>query len=82
MLAMLAEIGQEICQPLSVINCSLDMVRGKALGPLTPPQEEMLALAAESGARLDMLANKIIEISGVPKGTKPDSEILDDVYGR
>jgi hypothetical protein len=29
-----------------------------------------------------MLANKVIEISGVPKGTKPDSEILDDVYGR
>ena len=40
------------------------------------------APAAESGARLEMLANKVIEISGVPKGTKPDSEILDDVYGR
>jgi hypothetical protein len=82
MLAMLAEIGQEICQPLSVITCALDMIRGKALGPLTPPQEEMLTLAAESGARLEMLANKVIEISGVPKGTKPDATILDDVYGR
>lgn len=58
------------------------MIRGKALGPLTPTQEEMLTLAAESGARLEMLANKVIEISGVPKGTKPDAEVLDDVYGR
>ena len=82
MLAMLAEIGQEICQPLSVITCAVDMIRGKALGPLAPAQEEMLTLAAESGARLEMLANKVIEISGVPKGTKPDSGILDDVYGR
>ena len=82
MLAMLAEIGQEICQPLAVITCAVDMIRGKALGPVTPPQDEMLTLAAESGARLEMLANKVIEISGVPKGTKPDTEILDDVYGR
>ena len=82
MLAMLAEIGQEICQPLSVINCSIDMIRGKSLGEITAMQKEMLDLAAESGARVETLANKIIEISGVPKGTKPDSEILDDVYGR
>jgi len=82
MLAILAEIGQEICQPLSVITCSIDMVRGKALGELTPPQKEMLDLAAESGARVEMLANKLIQISGVPKGMKPDAEILDDVYGR
>lgn len=82
MLAMLAEIGQEICQPLSVITCSIDMVRGKALGEVTPPQKEMLDLAAESGARVEMLGNKLIQISGVPKGMKPDAEILDDVYGR
>jgi hypothetical protein len=82
MLAMLAEIGQEICQPLAVITCAIDMIRSKALGPVAPSQEEMLVLAAEGGSRLEMLANKIIEISGVPKGTKPDTEILDDVYGR
>ena len=82
MLAMLAEIGQEICQPLSVVNCAIDMMRRKALGPVSPQQEEMLALASESGARLETLANKVIEISGVPQGTKPDAEILDDVYGR
>lgn len=82
MLAMLAEIGQEICQPLSVVNCSVDMIRNKLLGPVSPQQEEMLALAAESIARLETLANKVIEISGVPQGTKPDAEILDDVYGR
>lgn len=82
MLAMLAEIGQEICQPLSVITCSIDMIRSKVLGEVTSTQKEMLDLAAESGARVEMIANKLIQISGVPKGTKPDSKILDDVYGR
>ena len=81
-LAMLAEIGQEICQPLAVIKCSLDMILSKALGEISAMQKEMLDLAVESGSRVEMLANKLIEISGMPKGTKPDTEILDDVYGR
>jgi len=81
LMAMLAEIGQEICQPLSVINASIDMIGAGRLGPITDPQTEMLTLAQEGSDRLQKLADKLIEIAGVPEGTTPDSEILGDIYG-
>ena len=82
LLALLAEIVQEFCQPLSVINCSLDMMKGGKLGPLSEFQKEMVNLSAESGARLQTLINKLLEISGVPVGLKPDAQILTEVYDK
>ncbi len=80
LIEILAEIVQEFCQPLSVINASVDMIRSRYLGDITPQQAEMLGLAAESGARLRLLVDRLLEISGVPVSTKPDQRIIGKLY--
>jgi len=80
LMVMLAEIGQEICQPLSVITASVDMINAGRLGAVTPEQTEMLSLACEGTDRLQKLADKLIEVAGVPEGTNPDEAILGDIY--
>ena len=78
--AMLAEIVQELCQPLSVVSSTVDMLRGGYLGAVTQTQVEMLALASSSAERIKHLVDKLTEIAGFPAGTKPDAGILKTVY--
>ena len=78
--AALAELGQEFCQPLSVINSSIEMIKMGLLGPVTDPQKEMLDLAFTSGERLKHLADKLLSITGVPETATPDAGILGDIY--
>lgn len=80
LLELLAEVVQELCQPLAVINCSVELILGKGLGEVSSSQAEMLQLAAESGARLKQLADKLLEISGVPKTLTPDAGIQKALY--
>jgi hypothetical protein len=80
LLELLAEAVQELCQPLSVINCSIDMIKSNALGAVTEPQKEMLELASSNGERVVKLVNKLMEISGVPKTMKPDAGIQAALY--
>ena len=81
LMVLLAEIGQELCQPLAVINCALDMISAGSLGPVTDGQKEMLNLAVSSGDKLKQLADKMIEISGVPTTMAPDAAIQASLYG-
>lgn len=81
-LEFLAEMGQELRQPLSVINCSLCLVAEGALGAVTDQQKKMLSLATDSALRLEHLTDKLVEISGVPIALIPDSKILGDMYDR
>lgn len=76
----LAELGQEFCQPLSVINSSIEMIKMGLLGPVTDPQKEMLDLAYASGERMKHLADKLLSITGVPDTATPDAGILGDIY--
>jgi len=78
--AALAELGQEFCQPLSVINSSIEMIKMGLLGPVSEPQKEMLDLAFTSGERLKHLADKLLSITGVPETATPDAGILGDIY--
>lgn len=80
LMEILAEIAQELCQPLAVINCSVDMIRGGCLGEVAPTQVEMLCLAAESGAKLQTLIDKLMKISGVPETRSPDASIQESLY--
>lgn len=80
LMELLAEAVQEICQPLSVINCSLDMMRSNVLGAVTPQQKEILDLASSNGERVATLVNKLMEVSGVPKGLQPDESIQSSLY--
>jgi signal transduction histidine kinase len=78
--AMLAEIVQELCQPLSVVHSTVDMIKGGYLGAVTETQVEMLNLASSSADRMKHLVDKLTEIAGFPAGTKPDADILKAVY--
>ncbi len=80
LLEMLAEIGQELCQPLTVINCALETIRSERLGPVTQPQADLLQLGKESAARLEELISKLTELSGLPKSLSPDEQIIGQLY--
>ncbi len=80
LLELLAEVVQELCQPLSVIGCSVDMIKSKALGEVNDTQLEMLNMASESGDRLKKLIDKLLEISGLPETMTPDQDIQDMLY--
>lgn len=80
LLERLAEIVQELCQPLSVINCTVQMILAGCLGGVSDQQSEMLKLADDSGAKLQVLIDHLLKISGVPKGLRPDQEIQSSIF--
>jgi hypothetical protein len=79
-LTSLAEIGQELCQPLAVINCSVGILASNRLGELSEPQRQTLQLAAENGNRLSILVDKLMSISGLPSDLNPDQNIIRKLY--
>jgi signal transduction histidine kinase len=79
---VLAEIAQELCQPLSVINCAIGMLKAGSLGAVTEQQVNMLDLAGESGEKLQVLIDNLMEISGMPETRSPDGEIQSALYDR
>jgi len=80
LMEILAEAVQELCQPLAVINCSLDMMRTNVLGAVTLQQKEVLDMASANGERVVTLVNKLMEISGVPRTLRPDAKIQSSLY--
>jgi len=75
MLAVLAEAIQELCQPLSVIHCCVDLVASKALGGVSNEQNEMLKMAVDSALRMRTIINNLGKIVGMPDTSKPDASI-------
>lgn len=80
MVVMLAEIVQEICQPLAVIRCSIEMLQLARLGQVTPAQKGMLDLASQGIERIGSLAKSLERISGMPTGLEPDRGITNTFY--
>lgn len=80
LIELLAEIVQELCQPMAVINCSVDMMRSQSLGTVTEQQKEMLDLAFTSGERVNKLIQKLLEIAGVPTTLRPDEATTSSLY--
>ncbi|MDA0989629.1 MAG: hypothetical protein O3A51_02615 [Verrucomicrobia bacterium] len=78
-LDMLAELNQELCQPLSVINCSMDMILNGMLGAIPDNQKEILNLIAESTGRLQGLIGGLEKVAGVPAGMSPDRNMIDAI---
>ena len=76
LMVFLAEIGQELSQPLTVVTASIDMLMAKKGGALTGMQADLLGMAAESSLRLAHLVDCIIRIGGNPESLKPDLAIL------
>ncbi|MCK5528366.1 MAG: hypothetical protein KAI74_01670 [Kiritimatiellae bacterium] len=70
--ALVQEIVQELCQPLSVISCAVDMLVGDYFGTLPPDSKPALELASESSERMKNLADRLVEVCGVPSSLLPE----------
>ena len=81
LLVILAEVVQELYQPLSVINCSINMVTSNMLGDVTSGQMDMLVMANQSVERVQTLIHGLCKISGMPSELSPVEATLDAVYG-
>ncbi len=69
--SLVQEIVQEICQPLAVISCTVDMLLGNYLGDLPSNSKPALELAADSSVRVKELADRLVDICGVPASLVP-----------
>jgi signal transduction histidine kinase len=78
---LLREIVQELCQPVTVIGTTVDMLAAGRLGKLPPTQYRMLHLASEEGKRVQFLIDKLIGVLGVPSHLSPDAKDLEGIYG-
>lgn len=66
LLSTIAEIAQELMQPLTAMNVSLEMLLGGYAGEVSPEQHDMLYLASKSGDNLRYLMRQLIDIVGLP----------------
>jgi len=66
LLSSIAEIAQELMQPLTAINASLEMLLNGYVGEVAPDQRNLLSLASCSGDNLNYLMKELIEIVGIP----------------
>jgi len=73
LLAALSEVAQELMQPLTAINASLEMMLQGYVGKITEDQQDLLTLASNSGEHLKFLMNMLIEIVGCPTNKGVDS---------
>ena len=80
LLASMAEINQELAQPLTAAAAVIDVLESGSLGAVTDAQRDVLAVASQGMARLGNLVGYLSKISGIPEGLSPDRAILDDVY--
>jgi hypothetical protein len=80
LLVILGEVVQELCQPLAVIMCSLQMVESQVLGEVAATQIEMIKLALDSARKMQTLAANLERIAGPPKTREPDRIIQDSLY--
>lgn len=81
-LGIMAELTQEISQPLTIINGTVALISSLRTGPLTDSQQELLGMVAESGDRMAKLVDSLMRISGMPTALNPDQGILNAAYNR
>lgn len=76
LLILMAELGQELRQPLTVVTGAIDMLLGRFFGPVSDEQKPMLEMASESSRTLDDLISRMIRIAGMPTSLTPDEDVL------
>jgi len=79
-IAILAEIVQELRQPLAVISGAVETLSGGHLGKMPDLQREMLNLALQSSRRVTLIVDALADISGSPASLQPDAQILKRIY--
>ena len=80
LIEILAEIAQEIMQPLTIITGTTAMIRSLRCGPLNEAQGELLSMIAESAERMVLLVTHLMHLAGNPETRQPDRTILDTAY--
>jgi signal transduction histidine kinase len=78
----LAELGQEICQPLAVLMATLDILMSERAGPIGDSQRELLDMARSAAVRTEQLARYLLSIAGSPEGRQPDEVVVSSLYQR
>ena len=73
LLAALSEVAQELMQPLTAINASLEMMLEGYVGDVSEEQHDLLELASNSGEHLKYLMRELIEIVGCPTNKGVDN---------
>lgn len=71
MQSLMAELGQQLKQPLSVVSGGVEMLLGNYFGELTDAQKPVIKLIFDSTAELTTLINRIIEVAGIPESLQP-----------
>ncbi len=66
LLSSISEVAQELMQPLTAINASLEMMLQGYVGDVSNDQRDMLELASNSGEHLKYLMRELIKIVGLP----------------
>lgn len=66
LLSSIAEIAQELMQPLTAMNASIEMLLSGYVGEVAPDQRNLLSLASSSGDDLNYLMQELIKIVGIP----------------
>lgn len=66
LLSSLAEIAQELMQPITAINTSIEMLLCGYVGNVSSEQRTLLSLASNSGDDLRYLMRELINIVGLP----------------
>lgn len=73
LLTALSEVAQELMQPLTAINASVEMMLHGYVGNVSDDQHDLLTLASDSGEHLKFLMNMLIDIVGCPTNKGIDS---------
>lgn len=79
-IAILAEIVQELRQPLAVICGAIETLSGGHLGNLPDLQRGMLQLALQSSQRVSVIVDALADIAGAPATLQPDAQIIQRIY--
>ncbi len=66
LLSSISEVAQELKQPLTAINASLEMMLDGYVGEVSNEQRELIDLAHNSSQHLRYLMNQLINIVGLP----------------
>jgi len=82
LLGSLAEINQELMQPLTTSSAMLQMLSAGKMGDLNDSQRDVLKTVTEGMERLEKLIAYLQRISGFPVELSPDHVLLSDVYGK
>ncbi len=80
LLSSLAEINQELAQPLTAATTVIDVLEQGKLGAVSDAQQDVLHVASDGMKRLAKLVAYLHTISGIPEDLSPDREILGDAY--